>query len=312
MGAQPATLQSGLVTASASTDFTAPQTTITSHADNDSVFKGENIVIGGTSSDVGGVVAAVEISVDGGSTWAVATGTSSWNYSWTPSHTGTVIIKVRGTDDSGNMEGSNSSNTITLHIVNPPCPCTIFKQSDAPALTNSLNSVTGTGIELGTKFRSDSSGYITGMRFYKSLLDTGTHVLSLWSAAGTLLGRDTLTPAMEKTSGWQEVVFNTPVPIQANQVYVASYHSPTGYHAETPAYFTDSVSYNMLVGLKNDNAANRNGVYINSGSPAFPVNMINATNYWVDVVFVITNELDTISPAVTSVLPGVLQTDVKY
>ncbi len=48
-----------------------------------------------------------------------------------------------------------------------------------------------TAVEVGVKFRSDVSGSITGIRFYKSTINTGTHVATLWSNTGTQLARAT-------------------------------------------------------------------------------------------------------------------------
>ena len=42
-------------------------------------------------------------------------------------------------------------------------------------------------IELGLKFKSDVTGSVTGVRFYKDLNNTGIHTGSLWSSSGTLL-----------------------------------------------------------------------------------------------------------------------------
>src|SRR5690348_16563444 len=42
-------------------------------------------------------------------------------------------------------------------------------------------------IEVGVKFQSEVAGDVTGIRFYKSTTNTGTHVGNLWSADGTLL-----------------------------------------------------------------------------------------------------------------------------
>ena len=78
------------------------------------------------------------------------------------------------------------------------------------------------------KFRSDSSGYITGIRFYKASTNTGTHVGNLWTSTGTRLATATFTS--ETASGWQQVNFATPVAITANTVYVASYHTNVGHY----------------------------------------------------------------------------------
>ena len=44
-------------------------------------------------------------------------------------------------------------------------------------------------VELGVKFSSDVAGTVTGIRFYKAAANTGTHIGSLWTAAGALLAR---------------------------------------------------------------------------------------------------------------------------
>ena len=48
-------------------------------------------------------------------------------------------------------------------------------------------------VELGVKFKADYNGTITGVRFYKAAANTGTHIGSLWSAAGTRLAQATFT-----------------------------------------------------------------------------------------------------------------------
>ena len=48
-------------------------------------------------------------------------------------------------------------------------------------------------VELGVKFTSSSSGFITGIRFYKGVNNTGTHVGNLWSSSGALLASATFT-----------------------------------------------------------------------------------------------------------------------
>jgi len=83
MHAQPATPISGLVPSPASTDTTAPTSTITSPVPGATIADGTPVTISGTATDSGGgVVAGVEISTDGGTTWHPATGTSNWTYSW--------------------------------------------------------------------------------------------------------------------------------------------------------------------------------------------------------------------------------------
>jgi hypothetical protein len=138
----------------------------------------------------------------------------------------------------------------------------------------------GQPIEVGVKFRADVDGYITGLRFYKGLLNTGIHIGDLWDGSGTLLASVTFTN--ETASGWQEVSFPTSVPITANTTYVASYYSPSGYFAFNKSYFTTGVDNGPLHALANG-VDGSNGVY-KYGS-GFPTSSYNSSNYWVDVVF---------------------------
>ena len=81
-------------------------------------------------------------------------------------------------------------------------------------------------IEVGVQFQSSINGYITGIRFYKSSANTGTHIGSLWTSTGQLLASATFTN--ETASGWQQVNFSQQVPITKDTTYVASYFAPTG------------------------------------------------------------------------------------
>src|SRR5437660_7029347 len=66
MGTQPATLQSGLVLASASNDHTPPSSAITSPSAGAVVVASQTIQITGTASDSLGLVSGVEVSADNG------------------------------------------------------------------------------------------------------------------------------------------------------------------------------------------------------------------------------------------------------
>jgi hypothetical protein len=91
-------------------------------------------------------------------------------------------------------------------------------------------------VNLGVKFTTDTDGSITGIRFYKGAGNTGTHVGSLWTASGTLLGQVTFTS--ESATGWQEADFSSPIPVTAGTTYVASYLAPNGGYSYNPAAFT--------------------------------------------------------------------------
>ncbi|MFN8291837.1 MAG: DUF4082 domain-containing protein [Chitinophagaceae bacterium] len=124
MNAQPGSLQPGLVPATASTDVTAPSSVITSPAQNSSWLSGIPVTIRGAATD-NNTVAGTEVSVDGGATWHRANGAAGWSYSFTPAAAGTVTIKVRSFDDSGNMEAEGtvpSPNAIQITVVNAIAP----------------------------------------------------------------------------------------------------------------------------------------------------------------------------------------------
>ena len=122
MGVQPATLQAGLLPASASTDTIAPTATITSPA-TIGVSAGTPQTIQGTATDRGGgVVGAVEVSVDGGATWHPAAGRATWIYTWTPGASGAVTPLARAADDSGNLTGADQSTPRAEEIPRPPAP----------------------------------------------------------------------------------------------------------------------------------------------------------------------------------------------
>jgi len=159
------------------------------------------------------------------------------------------------------------------------CPCTIWSPTATPA---SIEPDTN-AVELGVKFRADTSGFITGIRFYKGTPNTGTHIGSLWSSTGTLLARATFTG--ETASGWQQVTFSSPVAVNANTTYVASYHTDVGHYALTNDFFTTTgVDTPPLHALKNGTDGG-NGVYAYSATAAFPNNTWRSSNYWVDVVY---------------------------
>ena len=297
MGAQPATLQSGLVPASASTDTAAPTSAITTPVNGASVQQGSTVTITGTATDAGGgVVGGVEVSVDGGTTWRPANGRATWTYNWTPTALGTVTIKARSADDSGNLEVPGPGIAVTVSA--QTCPCSVWNNSTLPTVVSAPD--TG-AVELGVKFRTDVSGFITGIRFYKGSANTGTHIGNLWSSTGTRLATATFTS--ESTSGWQQVNFATPVAITANTVYVASYHAPNGRYAADSSYFANSGIDSGVLHFLQNGVSGGNGVFTYSATSTFPTSTFQATNYWVDLVFA-TGAADTTPPTVSATSPA--------
>jgi Domain of unknown function (DUF4082)/Bacterial Ig-like domain/Bacterial Ig domain len=294
MGIQPKTLQSGLVAASASTDTAGPAVTVTSPAVGTTVPALRPVTVTGTATDAAGVVARVEVSTDGGTTWNATTGLASWSYTWTPTATGTAQIKVRAVDDSVN---TGAVTTIPLTVGPQQCPCTVFP---ATAVPTHVNSGDGGSVELGVKIRTTAPGSITGVRFYKSPANTGTHTGSLWSASGQRLATGTFTA--ETASGWQQLNFPSPVPVKSNTTYVASYFAPNGGYSYDSGYFNgDAAGLAPLTALKSGTDG-ANGLYHYGGSGGFPDQAAAGSNYWVDAVLD-TSTASTVPPAVTQKSP---------
>jgi hypothetical protein len=282
MGAQATTLMSGLVAASPSTDTTAPVATISSPSAGAVVSDGSSVTISGSASDSGGSVGGVEVSTDGGNSWHPATGTTSWSYSWNAHGAPTATVMARATDDSGNVQSSPASVKVDVG-----CPCTMAGPNVTPWTIDQED--TG-AVEVGVRFKADLDGQITGVRFYKASLNTGTHIGNLWTTNGTLLASGTFSG--ETATGWQQLTFSTPVDITAGTTYVASYYAPRGHYSTSSAYFymPGPVGGNQLdsppLHAISANRGGANGVYTYGGSSTFPTNTFNGENYAVDVTFV--------------------------
>ena len=229
MGVQPTTLISGLTAATASTDNTAPTSSISSPSQGTTVSDGSAVTISGTATDAGGgVVAGVEVSTDGGTTWHPATTMSAantsvtWTYSWKAHGNPSTTIKSRAVDDSGNLESPGSGTTVNVN-----CPCSIWGTNTTPAHADSGDA---SATEVGVKFKTDTLRlWSRGIRFYKASTNTGTHIGNLWTASGQLLATATFTG--ESGSGWQQVNFAQPVALDKNTTYVVSYFAPKGHYS---------------------------------------------------------------------------------
>ena len=155
----------------------------------------------------------------------------------------------------------------------------LWNNQTTPAVASNND---GNAVELGSKFQSDTAGYVQGVRFYKGTNNTGTHTGKLWTSSGSLLASVTFTN--ETASGWQQMGFPSPVSINANTIYVISYHAPNGRYAINNGYFNSSGFSNGSLQAPSSASAGGNGVY-RYGPSAFPNSTFNGGNYWVDVVF---------------------------
>jgi hypothetical protein len=291
MGALATTIAPGLVRTTTSTDVTKPTTTITAPANNSTIAAGTLITVKGAAADVGGKVGGVEVSVDGGRTWHPATGRDSYTYTGVLNGRGAGAVQVRAIDDSGNIQSTTAKLTIQSS-----CPCTLF--GGLPPTDDS------TAVTLGTRFSSSTSGFITGIRFYKGTGNTGSHTGTLYSSTGTELA--TATFSNETATGWQTVNFSSAVPIVAGQEYVAAYYAPNGHYAADPRFFSYG-DYKADTLTAPGGGAEANGVFATSSR--FPQETFQQTNYYVDAIY---SPTDSTPLSVTSVAPLGGQTSVPY
>ena len=162
-----------------------------------------------------------------------------------------------------------------------PCgPCTLWSGTGEPTVQTSSDTA---AVELGVRIRPMRNGYIKGVRFYKGAGNTGAHIGRLWSSAGANLAQATFTD--ESATGWQQVLFSTPVAVTAGQTYVASYYAPVGRFAYDTNFFgRDGVTAGPLAATQ-DGFGGGNGVYRYGAGGGFPASTYGAANYWVDAVY---------------------------
>lgn len=272
MGIQPTTLDASLILATQSTDVLKPTSSISSPIVGASFLEGQHVTITGTAQDFGGgIIAGVEVSTDGGQHWFKATGRESWSYNWVVQASGTYTVMSRAVDDSVNLEAPSTGKQVTVTL---PGTQGLWTLAEKPATEVAIDR---DPVELGLRFQATTAGSVQGIRFYKGFYNIGEHVVSLWSSDGTLLATGVSTN--ESLSGWQTVMFSSPIQIAAGTTYVASYHS-NGFYSVTDNYFGSTYASGAL------KAVDGGGVYAYSDNAGtFPGLSPGGSNYWVDVVF---------------------------
>lgn len=274
-------------------DTDAPTISIVGPA-NGSTVSGVVTISAAAGDDTG--IAGVWFEYDGqiiGSEDTVRPFAVQWNTNIIPS--GEYVITAHVRDTAGKI---TASAPITLAVDNSAQMVAenIWDSSAIPANPD-VNDTSA--VELGVKFRSDLDGKVKGVRFHKSVNNTGTHVGSLWNTSGGLLA--TVTFTNETASGWQEALFDEPVDIEADTTYVVSYFTPTGHYASTVDYFVTQDAYSYPLRALQDGVDGQNGVFRYTPSSAYPADSYRSSNYWVDVVF----EADDIfPPSVAITLPA--------
>ena len=124
-------------------------------------------------------------------------------------------------------------------------------------------------------FTPTVDGTVSAIRFFKGVQNTGTHVGTLWTAAGVPLG--TVTFQNETPSGWQRAALSEPVPVTAGTAYVVSYYAPNGRYSATPGFFNEARTSGDLT-----TAAGAARFRYGTGG-GFPTGSFGSPSYFVDV-----------------------------
>ncbi|MCI0682547.1 MAG: Ig-like domain-containing protein [Gemmataceae bacterium] len=201
MGVQPASLQSGLVAATASTDSSAPTSSVTSPPAGTELQVGTPVTITGTAAENGsGVLGGVEVSTDNGVTWHPVVGKANWTYQWNPTVSGPTFIRSRAVDDSGNIEIPSAGVNVTVSSSNTLVAALGFDEgaggttTDASGKGNngSLNATTWAAGKYGTGLSFNGNSSWVTVNDSASLDLTGAMTLEAWVNPESLSGWDTV------------------------------------------------------------------------------------------------------------------------
>jgi hypothetical protein len=128
--------------------------------------------------------------------------------------------------------------------------------------------------EYGMVFASSVPGQITGVRYWKSSSDTGTHTGRLWRVSDRAL-LATVTFSGGSSTGWQTQSFPSPVTISANTQYLVTVSTPR-YYGFTQAGLASTITNGPLSTM-----VGGNGLYgLTLG--AYPTLSWNNSNYFRD------------------------------
>ncbi len=166
------------------------------------------------------------------------------------------------------------------------CPCTLMESSTQPTQDDAGD---GGAVTLGVKFKPSVDGYIKGIRYYRSAANTGTHKGTLFDNSGTALASVNFT---DSGTGWQTANFSSSVAVTAGTTYVAAYYAPNGHYSADPYVFWQPMINTPL------ESSDTGSVYLYGDG--FPTQSYLGANYYVDVVFVTSDDTP---PSVASVTP---------
>jgi hypothetical protein len=167
------------------------------------------------------------------------------------------------------------------------CPCSM-QNRHAPDGSFSARDTYPSGLELGLKVVPTTNGYITALRFYKTIITPDTsHSGHIWDANGNSLASVTFNN--ESDYGWQEATLATPVNVIKDQVYIISYGMATSYYQVNSVFNAPILSPGLAAYPAGDSrnattiSGTANSVY--ATTPGTYPTQSSTSYYYVDAVF---------------------------
>lgn len=149
--------------------------------------------------------------------------------------------------------------------------------TQTPAILNRNDST----YTLGTAFKAKVPGNVLGIRTYVANVPTTSPSGAIFSSAGATLKSQafgTLSP-----NQWNQILFSTPLHIDAYTLYVAA-AGPLNVYNATSGFFTPD-SYENGDLMAKLTGYNGNGRFVANAALTYPNQSFNDTLYFVDLIF---------------------------
>lgn len=161
--------------------------------------------------------------------------------------------------------------------------------NQTPALNNQND---GSDITVSTVFRSDTDGFINGIRWFAPVTlpsQAPIGVLYSFGSPGSELARVTFNLGSMVAGDWNIALFGASVSIVASTLYVAALWTPDHYTATAGFFSSSGVTNGHLTAIQ-DGSPSNNGLFRepSGGVPTYPTGTFNGGFYFVDVDFSVT------------------------
>jgi hypothetical protein len=191
----------------------------------------------------------------------------------------TYGYRIRATNAAGDSTyGAEATATTPATAAITGSAYTLFGTAAAQGGTSADNNY-----ELGTRFRTDTAGFVTALRVWRPATNGPTsYTARLWTSTGAKLAQVTISAP---TAGaWAEAALDSAIALNAGGTYVVSYSVASGkaYQVNNPA-----TQVTLLSGPLGTLSDGKIGVYTVSASGAFPTSTYQNSNYYADVRFVV-------------------------